>query len=1061
MPTKIINASAGSGKTYQLAVAYLQALLQPLPEGGLPAPAGILATTFTRAAASEILERILRRLALAVLAPEELARLLSDIGRPDLGRADLVRLLESVCDALPQLQIGTIDGLFARVVRVLALDLAFPPAWSMADDAMAREMALQAADRMLTGPDVARARDQWLRYAQFKPRLRVRDALVDLLEDNRFNLIDGDIAEDDPALEEPALLGAPEAEELLLALADFEIPLTKSAKPHASWSKAIEAIRRLLQGERTFISILKGHTLLRLATVEGATYYNLAVPPQLGEILGPVVERARNDMRRLHDARLPALAALGRRYHELRRIVAHARGAYLFPEIEAAARLPPPHLTPDDLYFRLDGRIEHLLLDEFQDTSLGQFRFLWPIIADLRAKDRLFFAVGDIKQSIYGWRGADRQLLNRLPEWLDPDGNDPHLTREYLADNRRSSPAILRALDRIFENLDGAACLDPGQYDEKNKARAKIRQGAAKNFITDYRAHVAVGDNRFLAGRVRLLLHAPPDPANDAEDDEPLDEIETILHAVEEHRREDPNREIAILCRRHKLMPAILTGLRRRRINASGEGGNPVTDSAAVEAVLSMLTWLDHPGHTLAREHAQRSGVAVALGIGEAGADHALARETCIAIMRRGLAAVISDWVRHAQFRERGTLHDQVRVEQLVELARLWDAGGGGRLAHFVESVRARRVDNPASSRVRVMTIHGAKGLEFEAVILADIEAFGGAGDGPRLAVTMTTPDAPPTVTLVPAAEDAELLGLEAEYERHQQAKFEEDLSVLYVALSRAKSFLDVVLPADAKIKPTLSTIIRERWSEQEPGSFTIETCDATAPDRTAPAPFEMPRDPGIWAPGDSLAIANFQPVPARLDAVTPSGREGSGLVKLGALLTSGHPEALERGTAVHALLSRLEWLGPPLSERAWLDSIPREEANPETCRQAARELLARLAHPADPLAQVFNQAAWREKWRGDGVTRLEVWRERRFAAVLDGELMNGAFDRVILGLDAEGKIRRAEIFDFKTDRVADEIAREERRRHYQPQLDAYVAALAKLTGLNVAAITAGLVWIN
>src|ERR1700691_4244735 len=113
MPTTIINATAGSGKTYRLAIAYLQALLLPMPDGGPALPQQVLATTFTRAAASEILERVLRRLALAVVSDEERRRLLAEINRPELGRDNLATLLASICQALPRLQVGTIDALFA------------------------------------------------------------------------------------------------------------------------------------------------------------------------------------------------------------------------------------------------------------------------------------------------------------------------------------------------------------------------------------------------------------------------------------------------------------------------------------------------------------------------------------------------------------------------------------------------------------------------------------------------------------------------------------------------------------------------------------------------------------------------------------------------------------------------------------------------------------------------------------------------------------------------------------------------------------------------------------
>jgi ATP-dependent exoDNAse (exonuclease V) beta subunit len=1062
MPTTIINASAGSGKTYRLAVAYLQALLQPLPDGTPTLPQHVLATTFTRAAASEILERVLRRLALAVVSEKERQRLLADIKRPDLGRQDLIDLLQSVCRVLPQLQVGTIDGLFNRIVRVMGLDLAFPAAWAVTDETHAEELALAAADRMLTGPEARESREQWRRYARFKPGIRVRAALVELLEDTRFSLIDVPVAADDPYLAEPQRMTPEDVLKYGRALEAFDgLPPTAKGKPNGHWVNDLKRTRALFTGEPVLMDLLD-NSLLRACGQEGGLHRGIAVPVGLRELLGPIARLARADLQRLHEGRLPALAALARRYHLHRREVAYAGAAYTFREIEAAVWTLPPHLSAEDLYFRLDGQIQHLLLDEFQDTSLSQLRFLWPIMTEVRANGRLVFAVGDVKQSIYGWRGADRRLLDRLPDWFESQRPDPHLVREHLADNWRSSPAVLTAIDRIFLNLDQAVCLDPETYSEKSKQqRALARRNAAASFIAGYRNHTPAGENRHLAGRVRLLMIDPAGADQEPDDEEVPGEMETILQAVAYHRSEDPDREIAILCRRRKLMPTILAGLRKQGVVASGEGGNPVADSAAVETVLSMLTWLDHPGHSLAREHVKRSALAAIFGFDGSSRDQLLPRRIQGAVMKRGLAAVVSDWVEHEQFRNRSTVHDQVRAEQLVELARQWDGAGGGRLSGFVEQVRTQRVDNPASSRVRVMTIHGAKGLEFEAVILADIEAAGGGGDGPRLAVTLTTPDAPPTVTLLPDANDAELLGLQDQLQRYQQEKFEEDLSVLYVALTRAKSFLDVVLTADDKPKASLSAIIREKWQQQDPGQHLIEECSAQVQAQSPALVAVMGRDAGIWAAGDSLAIPHLQPVPGRMEAITPSGQEGAGIIKVSLLLHTGNARALERGTAVHALLSRMEWIEDLPSLEEWAASIPSHEANTEACRIAAKDLYPRLRNVNDHLARVFAPATWLEKWKTLGVTRLEVWRERRFAAIVGNDLMNGSFDRVVLGFNAAGKRVRADILDFKTDRVTDDGERNERSQHYLPQLEAYARALGTLTGLAPDAIQTQLVWIN
>ncbi len=280
MSMTIINASAGSGKTYALAVAYLRALLLPQADGRPTAPQNVLATTFTRAAASEILERVLRRLAEAVVSEPKRRRLLEEIERPELGREDLEQLLAAVCEALPRLQMGTIDALFARIVRVLGLDLSFPATWTVADETHAAELALEAADRMLRGPDVHLSREQWRRFAQFRLGVAVRAVLVQMLETNRFHLIDAPIDPDDPALAEPLRLALDEAARLITGLDHFDVPVTKAKKtPNVRWVAAIDKIKELLRGEPPLTAILHGHALMGKILAEGGTYYSIPVPP--------------------------------------------------------------------------------------------------------------------------------------------------------------------------------------------------------------------------------------------------------------------------------------------------------------------------------------------------------------------------------------------------------------------------------------------------------------------------------------------------------------------------------------------------------------------------------------------------------------------------------------------------------------------------------------------------------------------------------------------------------------------------------------------------------------
>ena len=125
----IIRASAGTGKTFQLSNRYLTRLVDGIP------PDQILATTFTRNAAAEILERVLKRLATGATADTNANDLASEIGRPDLTRADCVRLLTELTRSLHRIRVSTLDSFFVKLAGNFAQELGLPADWSIVDEA--------------------------------------------------------------------------------------------------------------------------------------------------------------------------------------------------------------------------------------------------------------------------------------------------------------------------------------------------------------------------------------------------------------------------------------------------------------------------------------------------------------------------------------------------------------------------------------------------------------------------------------------------------------------------------------------------------------------------------------------------------------------------------------------------------------------------------------------------------------------------------------------------------------------------------------------------------------
>ncbi len=105
-------------------------------------------------------------------------------------------------------------------------------------------------------------------------------------------------------------------------------------------------------------------------------------------------------------------------------------------------------LSADSLAFRLDGSIEHLLLDEFQDTSCAQWRVFEPLARAIKAKpSRSFFCVGDVKQAIYAWRGGMSAIFETLQSTLGD------LPEETLTKSYRSSQPIIDTVNQVFGNL--------------------------------------------------------------------------------------------------------------------------------------------------------------------------------------------------------------------------------------------------------------------------------------------------------------------------------------------------------------------------------------------------------------------------------------------------------------------------------------------------------------------------------------------------------------------------------------------------------------------------------
>jgi len=357
------------------------------------------------------------------------------------------------------------------------------------------------------------------------------------------------------------------------------------------------------------------------------------------------------------------------------------------------------------------------------------------------------------------------------------------------------------------------------------------------------------------------------------------------------------------------------------------------------------------------------------------------------------------------------------------------------------------------------MTVHSAKGLEFDAVILPELDVRFSLRESELLS---SRPDPAGLLTTVSHARSEEVCRLHPLlselWSERAERELREALCLLYVAMTRARHRLDLVVQHKrdpARVGHDFAGILRA----------------ALAPARAADAHgivWQHPENARPWiappalrpaAPKHAAGTGALFRAPARARELVhraPSAAEGGGETSAAELLRAPRSDARVAGELVHRWLATVEWLEDFRASDAELLALGRELTRDEALlAKTLAELRAFLAAPATRAELALGRAARAER---------TVWRERPFALVLDEPdgtraLWSGAFDRVVLHGRA-GAWTRAIVSDFKTDRLTSaELAA--RVEFYRPQLEGYRRVLARVAGLAPAAVEARLLFLR
>ncbi len=1049
LPDILIRASAGTGKTYQLASRFLRLLEADVP------PESILAATFTRKAAGEILERILLMLARAATDDRKREELAKAIESPELTAERCRQLLSTLTQRLHRLQVGTLDSFFAKLASSFSLELGLPPGWRILEGVEANRLREDAVEALLE----AETDDDLVRLLRLLTKGTTSRSVSELIVETVRKCheiamqtapeawhkvpqprlpTDDDLLRSKQALQELQQAGT-RTDKVFVDAVNNDIDLADREQWEEMLTKGI--LKKLVEGEVKF----------NRKDLDATT---LAVYQPL---LKQISSLALNRLARQTEATRDLLDKYDRELHELQR----RHGGCSFSDV-ARALAGGRNAQPGDqrslgkLSFRMDSRLSHLLLDEFQDTSPLQWSVLRPFAEQVVAKQRpskkktaqgslfdqselppSFFCVGDVKQAIYGWRGGDARIFDTLRRQL------PNVVPQELALSRRSAQPIIDTVNRVFQNLTRHPRLDRLADPVDSWSRQFPPHSTAR---TD------------LDGFVQFRV-VPKVGADDSVSQDDIT-LRTAANLVAELATQHPQHEIGVLTRSNEAVAQLIFELQQLGVPASEEGGHPLTDSAAVRLILSLLKLADHPGDRIVRFHVATSPLGTAFEFTNFQDDSAAARlaeSLRGSLLSDGYGPTIASWSQrllgHINSR------DQARLNQLVKLADAYQPSATLRPTDFVEFVREERVADPSGDRIRVMTVHQSKGLQFDIVVLPELD-HQVPGQSPDLVAGNVDPAEPPDAVCLYRSESIQQLlptELQQLFEQDIERRTHEALCLLYVALTRAVHAMYLLIaPHEKEPKKSFAGLLRASLTDDMLAPADAVLFETGNPDWDARRLGLRPDRVGTESqPTNRIRFAPPLPTPNRgWQRKAPSSHESPTTRRLDELLRPRAAHALERGTLIHTWFEQIEWLdaGRPSHEQllAAARALPPLTIEP---KDLLPEFVTFLDKPA--IAAVLS----RESSPHRSLTPC-VLREHPFACRFDRTLISGIIDRLVLW-STKNKIVAAELVDFKTDAITDQNSLEARVDTYRPQLDAYRQAVAQLFHIAASDVTATLVFVQ
>ncbi|EMH10545.1 UvrD/REP helicase [Helicobacter pylori GAM249T] len=720
-----LKASAGSGKTFALSVRFLALLFKGAN------PSEILTLTFTKKATAEMKERILDYL--KILQKENLEsgkeksqNILKELEEkyhldPSLVRNNAQKIYQRFLNA--EIRISTIDAFFQSILRKFCWFVGLSANFEVNEDTEAHQRQLN--ESFLSALNNKQLEElsafivQCLSYESY-----TSDSILERLRFLKNKLYLFDPNKKEPTFDEEGFL------EKLRSL-NNQIQSIEIASNEAKKAVKCDSFRGFLNSSLTWLEKKSEYQSFKKLKNEIPT-------------LESECEEIENDLKRYYEAKETAIFKKFPKFIQLYDKATSKIQALDFDAIKDKVHVllnGYEEMPAEFFYFRLDSKIAHILIDEFQDTSLNDYKILAPFIDEIKAGigqakwHRSVFFVGDVKQSIYAFRGSFSSLFESVSKDFYHDS---------LEFNHRSAPLIIDYVNTIFKK---AYQNSPTAYLEQKYPKASNNKHVTEGYVKV----------SLVADEKELLLN------------QVLQEAQNLL----DHRI-DP-KDITILCATNKDALEIKNYLQEylSTIRPSTESSARLSQLVESKIIKNALEY------ALAEEPYKPFYKHSVLKLAGYLHDDAIALPG-FNPKKESVAGFV--WKIMEQFKLYGE-----PAQSCLELAI-----GCEDANEFLEKLEAKEIASFNPKGVQIMTIHGSKGMQFPYVIVCERLGKPNSSHSNQL---LEEYDGAELVRLYYRMKNREVVDKDyaRALDKEEAAKDHEEINVYYVAFTRAELGLIVV----------------------------------------------------------------------------------------------------------------------------------------------------------------------------------------------------------------------------------------------------------------------------